>query len=281
MTQQFNFNRHCERLIANSKRRNADTVTRRLDTICELLRKDGYRAIQTMLGGSVKKGTFVSGISDVDVLLIVNETPFVNQPPNDVIEHIKDVVQGEFPKNPVRAGKLAVTINYADGMEIQLLPTIRTTSGGMRISDPGNTKWSNVVIPENFTKKLTKINRANGGRVLPAIKLVKAMADCYISRPSKKISGYHMEALAVDAFNGYSGKKDPKSMLIHFLDHSIDAVMIPIDDPTRQTPHVDDGLGTANSDQRKLISGYFENMRGQVRNCNTIAKFNKLFCLRI
>ena len=64
------------------------------------------------------------------------------------------------------------------------------------------------------------------------IKLAKAMADCFVSRPSRKTSGYHMESLAVDAFSSYEGPFDTKSMLIHFLTYSMDAVLSPAVDST-------------------------------------------------
>ena len=130
-----------------------------------------------------------------------------------------------------------------------------------------------------FAEKLVEVNNANGGRVVPVIKLAKAMADCYISRPSRKISGYHIESLAIDTFDGYDGQKDPKSMLIRFLTYSKGAVMDPVVDSTGQTRYVDEYLSTANSGQRKRTSAYFENLCGQVRNCNTQAKFNELFCI--
>ena len=276
---EFNFNQHCEKLLVEYKRRNAQTVANRFEHICRFLRKDGYSTVQTMFGGSVKKGTFVSGLSDVDVLLIVNNTPFVNQPPANVIKHVKDVIQGQFPENPVSAGKLAVTVNYADGMEIQLLPAIRTKSDGVRIAEHGSSKWRNIVIPKNFTEKLTKINNANGGRVVPVIKLAKAMADCFITRQSNKISGYHMESLAVDAFTNYEGLADTKSMFTHFLGYSMCAVLSPTPDSTGQTPHVDGYLGPADSLPRKGASTHFGQMRGQVKRCQTRSEFNELFCL--
>ncbi len=274
-----NFNQHCETLLAEYKRRNAEAVAKRLEKICGLLRNDGYNTVQTLLGGSVKKGTFVSGLSDVDVLLIVNKTPFVNQPPATVLKHVQKIVKGRFPENLVSAGKLAVTVNYADGMEIQLLPAIRTKSDGVRIAEHGSSKWSNIVIPNNFTEKLTEINNANGGRVVPVIKLAKAMADCFITSQSNKISGYHMESLAVDAFSDYKGSTDTKSMLIHFLGYSMSAVLSPTPDTTGQTAHVDEYLGDARSGTRERTRTYFGQMRGNVKRCETRAEFNELFCL--
>ena len=189
------------------------------------------------------------------------------------------MIQERFPNNCVVPGKFAVTIKFAKGPEMQILPAIRSDSNGIRIAKPGSSRWSKIIRPEIFASKLTKIDKSNGNRVIPVIKLAKAMANCHIKQQDKKISGYHMEALAVDAFNGYDGKKDSKSMLIQFLEHSIDAVMTPIDDLTSQTRFVDGYLGTANSKDRDRARTYFGQMRGEVKRCSTITKFNNLFCV--
>ena len=276
---EFNFNRRCEELLAGYMNRNRPRVAQRLNEIRDAISRADYEPVQTMFGGSVKRGTDITGLSDVDALLIVNDSSLVGRLPSDIIKLVQEVVQSHFRDIDVTAGDLAVTVNYANGPEIQLLPAIRTNSDGIRIAERGSKEWSNITRPEAFAEKLIKVNNDNGGRVVPVIKLAKAISNCYIKHQDKKISGYHMEALAINAFNGYGDKKDPKTMLIHLLEHSMDAVMKPIDDPTGQTPHVDDRLGIANSDQRKLTSRYFENMRGQVRNCNTSKKFNNLFCI--
>jgi len=178
----------------------------------------------------------------------------------------------------VKAGNLAVTVGYASGIEIQVLPAIRTNSGGVRIAEPGSTSWSNVVRPENFARRLAEVNDANNGRVVQVIKLAKAMANCHIRRPSRKFSGYHLESLAIRALRNYRGPQDPKSMLNHFLSHSVTAVRSPIADTTGQSGYVDDYLGPANSRLRNRASTYFSQMRANVNSCTTRAKFNALFC---
>ena len=172
-----------------------------------------------------------------------------------------------------------MTINYSDGTEIQLLPAIRTSSGGIRIAEPGSTGWSNVVHPERFAEELSAANQASDGRVTPTIKLAKALADCHITRQDAKITGYHMEALAIDAFRNYGGSRDSGSMLIHLLTHSMTAVMRPIADTTGQSSHVDEYLGPVQSIRRKGASTHFGQMRGKVRKCSTRADFNDMFCL--
>ena len=272
------FNEYCEALLVRYNNRNTQAVTRHLESLCNILRQEGNHVLQTMFGGSVRRRTYVNGLSDVDVLLVVNQSSLVNQPPARVIEYVRETIQGRLPQNPVRAGNLAVTVNYADGMEIQVLPAIRTNSGGIRIAEPGSTQWSNVVQPENFARKLAEVNQARNGRVVPVIKLAKAMADCLITRQVWKISGFHMESLAIDAFTNHQGPQEPKSMLNHLLTHSLTAVMTPITNSTGQSRYVDEYLGAADSRARRRASNHFGRMRRRISSCRTRAQFNNLFC---
>ena len=254
-------------------------MTRHLRSVCDILRHEDDHVVQTKFGGSVQNGTYVTGLSDVDVLLIVNQSPLKNKPPSKVIAYVRDTIQQRLPKNPVQAGKLAATVSYADNTEIQILPAIRTTDG-FRIAEPGSTKWSNVVHPDCFADRLIKVNNARGGRVVPTIKLAKAMGDCFIKDSKKKISGYHMESLAIDAFRRYEGKLDPNSMLIHLLGDSMKTVMTPIKDPTGQTKYVDEYQGRAESKLRKGASTQFGQMRGKVGSCRTKGEFDELYTPR-
>ena len=273
-----NFNRYCEELLARYTRRNQQAITRHLDSLCNVIRNEGH-VVQTMYGGSVQRGTYVTGLSDVDVLLIVNQSSLVNQSPAKVIQQVRRTIQGRLPNNPVRAGNLAVTVGYASGIEIQVLPAIRTNSGGVRIAEPGSTGWSSVVRPENFARRLAEVNDANNGRVVQVIKLAKAMADCFITRPSRKFIGYHIESLAIDAFRDYQGTLDPKAMLVYLLGHSLRVVMSPIADSTGQSRYVDEYLGPTASRRRQRASTYFGQMRCKVISCRSRAQFDNLFCV--
>ena len=174
------FNEYCEALLVRYNRRNTQTVTSRLEDLCRFLRQEGNHVVQTMFGGSVRRGTYVTGLSDVDVLLIVNESSLVNQPPSEVIAYVRDTIGRRLRQNSVSAGDLAVTVCYSDGTEIQILPAIRTNSG-VRLAEPGSTSWSRVAHPQRFAEKLREVNQTRDGRVVPTIKLAKAIADCFIT----------------------------------------------------------------------------------------------------
>ena len=272
-----NFNKYSEQLLVQYKRRNTKAVTRHLNGVTDILRSEDDHVVQTKFGGSVQKGTYVTGLSDVDVLLIVNQSSLKNKQPSKVLAYVRDTIKRRLPKNPVSAGKLAVTVSYADKTEIQILPAIRTIDG-FRVAEPGSNKWSNVLHPGSFVERLIKVNNARGGRVVPVIKLAKAMADCFITQKDRKISGYHMESLAIAAFTDYRGLLDPKTMLNQLFSYSTKAVMSPIKDYTGQSRYVDEYLGQADSGSRKQTSTYFGQMRGKVNSCKTRAAFDALFC---
>ena len=272
------FNEYSEALLVRYNRRNTRGTTRHIESLCGFLRQEGNHVVQTMFGGSVQRRTYVTGLSDVDVLLIVNESSLVNRTPSEAITYVRDSIQRRLPQNSVTSGNLAVTVTYSDGTEIQILPAIRTRSG-VRIVEPGSAGWSNVVQPQRFAEKLTEVNQARDGRVIPTIKLAKAMADCHIRHKDRKISGYHMESLAIDAFRNYQGAMDPKAMLDCLLTHSMVAAMNPIVDSTGQSRHVDGYLGPAQSKRREGARTHFGQMRGKVRKCVTRGQFNALFCL--
>ena len=56
----------------------------------------------------------MTGLSDVDVLLIVNQSSLVNKPPSKVIAYVRDTIEERLPNNPLSKGKLAVSVRYAD-----------------------------------------------------------------------------------------------------------------------------------------------------------------------
>ena len=55
------FNRYCEQLLVQFKRRNTKAVTRHLKSVCDILRHVDDHVVQTKFGGSVQKGTYVTG----------------------------------------------------------------------------------------------------------------------------------------------------------------------------------------------------------------------------
>ena len=165
----------------------------------------------------------------------------------------------------VNEGRLAVTITYPDEMQIQILPAIRTATG-VRIPAASSDNWSTVIRPEAFARKLTERNEACNGRLVPLIKLAKG---ALVNLPeSYRTTGYHVESLAVEAFEGYSGPTNHKAMLHHFFERGSSLVMNPISDSTGQSLSVDEKLGAPNSVLRQLLSGEMSRIARRMSNAD-------------
>lgn len=237
--------------LAGYNERDTEAVREKLDHIEEALRELGHDVDRLLFGGSVAKHTYVDGLSDVDSLVFLGG----DRPgsPVEVIAGFADALRASLPASEVRSietGRMAVTVTYRDGTQVQLLPA---TERGERTVIPtaDGTGWK-AVRPHKFTEKLTETNRRNGGGVVPAIKVAKALIDQFPE--ANRLSGYHIEALAVDAFRTYSGAQDRATMLHHLLHHAAEAVLKPTGDITGQTVHIDEHLGASGSAQRRNIA---------------------------
>jgi hypothetical protein len=236
--------------LATVNDRDIPGTNRRLDAIEEALDSEALEVDRLLFGGSVAKHTYVDGLSDVDALVVVNEPEAT---PNDLIHRFAESLRARLPAGDfetVEEGRLAVTITYADGSQVQLLPAVER-AGHTSIASEDGSQWRQIK-PHKFAEKLTQVNKDNGQAVVPTIKLAKALiADV---DGDHKISGYHMEAIAVDAFKEYNGRRDRASMLQHLISHASEAVLRPTGDITGQSVNIDDHLGGAGSSQRLAIS---------------------------
>ena len=258
--------------------RDVEAINRHLRGLRDALELEDSDVVRPLFGGSVSKHTYVAGLSDVDVLAMVNDSSLSGQTPADVIALMKQRIMQRMPRTTVTTGDLAVTVKYADGTEMQLLPAIRTKSG-VRIADPGTNTWSNVVHPERFSQKLTQVNQRNDKKAIPTIKLAKGLIAHIVRSDRDRILGYHVESLAIEAFRNCGGPYDLKSMVRHFNDFASGAVLQPIKDPTGQSRHVDDYMGPANSEQRRRASDRFRQIQRSLDHCKTRADIGNLFGL--
>jgi hypothetical protein len=247
-------NEYLQELLADYNSRDAEKIKTHIDTLQKAIERDIEGETETLFGGSVRKHTYVEGLSDIDVLVVVNNSSLADASAAQVLSYfeqrIAERLNGLGVK--VKAGKLAITVSYSDGTEIQVLPAIKKANG-IHIPSADGSKWSSVVRPQEFVKKLSSINQANGGKVVPIIKLFKGLQTHLPD--SSQLKGYHIESLAIEAFRGYTGRQTPKDMLHHFVEYSSSRVNRPIADITGQSLHVDDYLGGANSQERQRVSG--------------------------
>lgn len=248
--------------------RRTEQIRERLDEIRAALGEVAIDLDRLLFGGSVAKHTYVDGLSDVDALVVVNS----DATPGELVRRFRNALAERLGADvEVTAGRLAVTVKYRDGSEIQLLPAVER-GGRTSIASEDGRSWR-LIRPHKFAEKLTAVNRANAGGVVPAIKLGKAAMRGLPEHA--RLSGYHVEAIAVDAFKGYSGRRDPASMLVRLVEHAAHAVQRPTGDITGQSVHIDSHLGPANSSQRAAISAELSAFAARLRSC-TAAEMRRL-----
>lgn len=251
-------------LLGRFNGRDVALVRTRIDDAKAAVQEILSGTFDQIFGGSVAKHTYVDGLSDIDALLLLNDTELDEQTPRGALRKLKRALEGGLNGVDVTVGRMAVTLTYPDGMEIQLLPAMRA---GTKIMVPSaRTEGWSKIDPDKFREALTRRNTECGGKLVPTIKLAKAILG-NLQAPVK-ISGYHVESLAIAAFRGYSGTKSTVDMLPHFFEKARNLILQPIRDSTGQSIHVDEYLGSENSRERQLASHLLARIAKRIRSAN-------------
>lgn len=258
-------------LLSDFNNRNVEAINRHLEDIKQALDEeldDG--TIDLRFGGSVSKHTFVDGLSDVDSLVMLDNCDLADGSPSEAKEYLARRLREEFPGQRIETGRLAVTIHFEDA-EIQLLPAV-SCKGAVKIAESGRDRWA-AVRPKEFATALSEVNERVGGKVVPVIKLAKAVLA---TLPEKQqLSGYHTESLAVDIFRGYKGPQTHKDMVKHFFEGASKRVEKPIADVTGQSTHVDEYLGKAGSLERRIVSDSLARIARRMSNADAAASVDQ------
>lgn len=252
-------------LLASFNSRDSDLVRERIDAAKEALQDTVESSLDQMFGGSVAKHTYVDGLSDIDSLLIVNGSKFEDLSPATILRRTEEILQQSLGSEVnVERGRMAVTLTYPDQMSIQLLLAIRT-EGGLKVPSAVGNAWSEI-NPDGFRNALTRRNNDCGGKLVPTIKLAKAVIA---NMPEEhRLTGYHVESMAISAFRGYDGTKTTAAMLPYFFARASSLVLSPILDKTGQSVHVDGYLGNQDSQQRQYISRWLKNIAKRMTNAS-------------
>ena len=255
---EIEINEFLEALLKDFNSRDVNAIQTHLNEIKKVLGReiDGIDAI--LFGGSISKNTFIEGTSDVDALVFLDGSKYKGESPKTLQNSFYKMLQSRFPHTEIKRGELAVTLEFSD-YEIQLLPAIRE-NGKIRIADRETKGWSSPINASAFTTQLTKINKINNNKVVPVIKLAK---NLFCKLPQQyQLSGYHVEALAVDAFTTYNGRYTLYDMTKHLLNYSTKRILSPMNDITGQSGIIDNYLGAPNSLYRQIISYNIRDIAG-------------------
>jgi hypothetical protein len=249
--------------LAGHNDRDSDAIGRALEQIITALGKEFEVAIDLRFGGSVSKNTYVNGLSDVDALVLIHRDDVTGKTPQEIRSLFAECLRARFGRDSVTEGHLAVTVTIENN-QIQLLPAVRQ-GDGYKIASTRGSDWSNI-RPRVFSEMLTQLNRQMGGKLVPVIKLSKAIVGKLPEH--RQLTGYHTEVLAVSIFRDYSGPRTPKAMLRYFFDRLPGAVRTPRRDVTGQSVYLDQYLGSADSLSRKTVADAMERIARSIRNAD-------------
>ncbi|HUS12452.1 MAG TPA: CBASS oligonucleotide cyclase [Pyrinomonadaceae bacterium] len=250
-------------LLSQYNKRDTEKIDGYLSKIREVISDDIEGTVDLLFGGSVSKHTYIDGLSDIDALVLLNKSELKDKSPQEVKRYFFEKLKEDLPHNKIKEGNLAVTVDFGDA-EIQLLPAIRTKSG-VKIADAEGTEWSHI-RPRKFSEVLTKVNRDQGGKVVPSIKLAKAIISDLPEH--RQLTGYHIESLAVEVFKQYTGPKKPQEMLTYFFRQAPKYVLEPLSDRTGQSLHVDEYLGEKYSLKRKVVADSLGRVGRRLQSAN-------------
>jgi hypothetical protein len=252
-------------LLSSFDQRNRDVelINQHLDTIKSALESDIDGTLDLRYGGSLARKTFIEGFSDIDTILFVNKSELRKLSPEEIKEYIYSRLKERLPNTEIEMGSTVITVNYSD-YQIQLLPALRDGSS-YKVADPSDKNWM-TIQPKKFAEKLTQINQQCLNKIIPTIKISKILIN---QQPeNRRITGYHIESLAIDIFKSYSGPNITSAMLKHFFKEASLKVLSPIKDGTGHKINVDDKLGTENSLQRKIISDTLSRLHKKMDNAD-------------
>ena len=156
--------------------RDTDLTNERLEAIEQALGTRIGEVERLLFGGSVAKHTFVNGLSDIDAVVEIADESIGVSSPAEVRNSLSIALRQSLPQGDmeeIQQGSMAVTVKYLDGTEIQLLPAIRV-GGELAVSSWDSSSWVQI-RPRDFARVLTATNQGQGGAVVPAIKLAKAI----------------------------------------------------------------------------------------------------------
>jgi hypothetical protein len=243
--------------------RDAASTREILDDVKKELGDEIGGTVDLVYGGSVSRHTYLDGLSDTDALVIIDPDDIGRKSPERLKDRFAQRLRELYGEQNVKVGDLAVTVTVR-GKEVQLLPAMRD-GDGFRIAAPDGRSWSRI-NPRAFAEKLTQANKAQDGKLIPTIKITKAVITALPKQ--QQLTGYHVESLAIEAFKNYEGPRTYKAMVAHFFDRAAELVKAPIMDRSGQSVYVDEYLGAANSRERRVVSQALQRVQRKLQNAD-------------
>jgi hypothetical protein len=90
--------------LSQCNNRDVETINTHLEEILKVVENEIDGHFDIRFGGSVSKNTFVDGISDVDTLLIINDSELHDKTPKIIKNTIAGRLSERYPKTKISVG---------------------------------------------------------------------------------------------------------------------------------------------------------------------------------
>ena len=212
-----------------------EAINAHRDSIENALGKE-FEIERMSFAGSHGRRTDVDEFSDIDLLATFRSKSDLPNSSDEAIAVLAKRLRERFPRTSIETGDMAVTVKFKDGLEVQVLPAYRMGSS-IRIPDVNSAGWKSS-NPTVHARKLRETNENCGRQVHSAIKLAKQLFD----RNRMGLKSYHVENMALKAFEHFSGPFSNRNMLRHLINRSKSLVHQRMADRAGQTADVSDYL---------------------------------------
>ncbi|MCY3978648.1 MAG: hypothetical protein OXG23_11170 [Chloroflexi bacterium] len=212
-----------------------EAINAHRDSIENALGKE-FEIERMSFAGSHARRTDVDEFSDIDLLATFRSKSDLPNSSDEAVALLAKRLRERFPRTSIETGDMAVTVKFTDGLRVQVLPAYRE-GNTFRIPDVNSAGWK-YSNPTAHARRLREINENSGRQVLSTVKLAKQLFD----RNGIGLKSYHIENMALKAFEHYSGPFSNRNMLRHLINRSKSLVHQRIADRAGQTADVSDYL---------------------------------------
>ena len=177
----------------------------------EALSEGGVKVTHSFLQGSLARGTMVSPLKDVDMVVSLDRDTYgylLTDPrgPDFAMDLLKRALETQLrPKYPrLRFGprkRHALPIELGGGYpSFDLVPAFETATNDddVLIADRDDKKWERS-NPRELIRFVAKANQATGGKLIHVVRMVKHSVR---TKLHEKFPGIAVESLAIDAIGG-------------------------------------------------------------------------------
>jgi hypothetical protein len=242
-------------------RARAEAIVPRLTSIRETIRAVVAELVEMNLGGLVVGQAGPDGISDSDFVLIIDDCEISDGDPAIARRATSDLLLRQFPGSVVDESSLIFILSTA-GVEVFILAAINC-KGVVRI--PGSTSWINL-DPSAYAVRLQVADEQLEGKLVGVLKLAKGIIATFPN--GQRLTGPHVEALALEIFGNYAGRRTSKDMLEYFFAETQHLVLQGIVDGDGNRVLVDTYLGEPNSRERNLTANALGRVGRRMKNAD-------------